>query len=42
MIFSVIVPIYNIENFLPKCIDSILRQTYHNLEIILKYVMNML
>lgn len=32
---SVIVPIYNAENYLKKCIDSIVNQTYSNLEIIL-------
>lgn len=32
---SVIVPIYNVEPYLRHCIDSILSQTYHNLEIIL-------
>lgn len=32
---SVIVPIYNTEVFLPKCIESILNQTYENLEVIL-------
>lgn len=32
---SVIVPIYNVEKYLPRCIDSILNQTYKNLEIIL-------
>ncbi len=32
---SVIVPIYNVEPYLEKCIDSILNQTYQNLEIIL-------
>ncbi len=32
---SVIVPIYNVEKFLPKCIESILGSTYRNLEIIL-------
>lgn len=30
---SVIVPCYKVEKYLPKCIDSILGQTYHNLEI---------
>lgn len=32
---SVIVPVYNIEKELPRCIDSILAQTYRNLEVIL-------
>ena len=32
---SVIVPVYNVEQYLEKCIDSIRRQTYKNLEIIL-------
>lgn len=34
-LISVIVPIYNSENTLEKCIDSLLCQTYDNLEIIL-------
>lgn len=32
---SVIVPIYNAESYLNKCIESIINQTYRNLEIIL-------
>ena len=32
---SVIVPIYNVEDYLEHCIDSICAQTYRNLEIIL-------
>lgn len=31
---SVIVPIYDVEKYLPKCLDSIVGQTYENLEII--------
>ena len=34
-LITVIVPIYNVEQWLPKCIDSLLVQTYENLEIIL-------
>ena len=32
---SLILPIYNMEKFLERCVDSILAQTYDNLEIIL-------
>lgn len=32
---SIIVPVYNVENHLCRCLDSILEQTYDNLEIIL-------
>lgn len=32
---SIIVPIYNVEEYLNRCIRSIIRQTYENLEIIL-------
>ena len=32
---SVIIPVYNVENFLDKCIKSVLDQSYKNLEIIL-------
>ncbi|MBQ7578276.1 MAG: glycosyltransferase [Synergistaceae bacterium] len=34
-LISVIVPVYNVEKYLNKCIDSIVKQTYTNLEIIL-------
>ena len=34
-LISVIVPVYNVENYLNKCVDSIVNQTYKNLEIIL-------
>lgn len=32
---SIIVPVYNIESYLPKCVDSILVQTYKDFEVIL-------
>ena len=32
---SIIVPVYNVRVYLPKCIDSILKQNYNQLEIIL-------
>lgn len=32
---SIIVPVYNVEKYLNKCIESIINQTYRNLEIIL-------
>ena len=32
---SVIVPVYNVEPYLRKCLDSIINQTYRNLQIIL-------
>ncbi|MBO7143587.1 MAG: glycosyltransferase family 2 protein [Salinivirgaceae bacterium] len=32
---SVVVPIYKVERYLDKCINSLLSQTYHNLEIVL-------
>lgn len=35
MIVSVIVPVYNTEEFLEKCIQSIVNQTYRELEIIM-------
>ena len=51
-LISIIVPVYKVEDFIHKCIESIIDQTFENLEIILindgspdrcgKYVMNML
>lgn len=32
---SIIVPVYNVKDYLRKCIDSIIEQTYKNIEIIL-------
>lgn len=34
-LISVIVPVYRVENYINNCIDSIINQTYSNLEIIL-------
>lgn len=34
-LISVIVPVYNVEKYIHRCVDSILAQTYTNLEIIL-------
>jgi len=34
-LISIIVPVYNVETYLPKCLDSIINQTYENLEIII-------
>lgn len=34
-LISVVVPVYNVEKYLDKCIDSLVSQTYENLEIIL-------
>ncbi|EGC90838.1 glycosyltransferase, group 2 family protein [Turicibacter sp. HGF1] len=32
---TIVVPIYNVENYLERCLESIVNQTYKNLEIIL-------
>lgn len=34
-LISVIIPIYNVEKYLTRCVDSIINQTYRNIEIIL-------
>lgn len=34
-LISVIVPVYNVEKYLNKCVESIVNQTYNNLEVIL-------
>lgn len=34
-LISVIVPVYNIKEYLPRCVSSILNQTYRNLDVIL-------
>lgn len=35
MKFSIVVPVYNVEKYLPECIESVLNQTYSNWELIL-------
>ena len=35
LLVSVIVPIYNVEFYLNKCVDSILNQSYKNIEVVL-------
>jgi glycosyltransferase involved in cell wall biosynthesis len=32
---SLVVPIYKVEKYLPRCVDSIIKQTYSNIEVIL-------
>lgn len=34
-LISLVVPIYKVEKYLTRCIESIMNQTYKNLEIIL-------
>ncbi|MDO4261764.1 MAG: glycosyltransferase family 2 protein, partial [Eubacteriales bacterium] len=34
-LISVIVPVYRVEEYLPRCVESLLGQTYQNLEILL-------
>ena len=34
-LISVIIPVYNVEKYLNKCITSVVEQTYKNLEIII-------
>ena len=34
-LISVIIPVYNVESYLRECVESVINQTYENLEIIL-------
>ena len=34
-LFSIIVPVYNVEQYLDECIQSLIDQTYKNFELIL-------
>ena len=35
LLISVIIPVYNVEKYLPRCMDSVLGQTYQNIEVLL-------
>lgn len=35
MKFSIVVPVYNVEKYIRKCLESILRQSYDNFEVII-------
>ena len=32
---TILIPAYNVVSYIPKCIDSILGQTYHNLQVVI-------
>lgn len=32
---SVIIPVYNVQDYLEQCLDSVIKQTYRELEIIM-------
>lgn len=34
VLISIIVPVYNVEAYLPQCLDSLINQTYQNIEIL--------
>ena len=33
--FSIIIPVYNVEKYIGKCLDSIMNQTYKDYEVII-------
>ena len=35
MLFSIIVPVYNVDKYLRECVDSIIQQTFSDFELIL-------
>ena len=32
---SIIIPVYNVSHYLPQCLESVIHQTYQNIEIII-------
>ena len=36
---SIIIPVYNVEKYLSKCLSSVINQTYKNLEIICQIIL---
>lgn len=34
-LISIIIPVYNVEKYLSRCLDSILSQTFTNFEVVL-------
>lgn len=35
MKFSIVIPVYNVEKYIDKCLDSVVKQTYDNYEVII-------
>lgn len=35
MKYSILIPVYNVENYLPQCLDSVLAQTFRDFEVVL-------
>jgi len=35
IVFSIVVPIYKVEPYLARCVDSLINQTYPHIEIVL-------
>ena len=35
---SLIIPVYNVEDFLERCLDSVQKQTYEDLEVIFQRI----
>lgn len=34
VLISVVIPVYNVEKYLPQCLDSVISQSYKNMEIL--------